>query len=159
MLAEKGKIRIWSSFAVALSIAGGAALWYQSAPEAAEAEITMYKSATCGCCKHWATHLRKAGFSVAALNRKDMNAIKAEYGVKSRLRSCHTAIVDGYVIEGHVPAADIRRLLREKPPILGLTAPGMPKKSPGMQPEGLPPKGYRVLSFDARGATSVFTQY
>jgi hypothetical protein len=88
-----------------------------------------------------------------------MHAVRAENGVRPRLRSCHTAIVDGYVIEGHVPADDIKRLLSEKPAVVGLTAPGMPHKSPGMQAEGLPPKGYSVLSFDKAGKTSVFTDY
>ncbi|VAX10942.1 CopG protein [hydrothermal vent metagenome] len=159
MLGKKKKLRLWSSFAAVLSVAGGAALWYQPALEASEVEITMYQSVTCSCCKHWATHLRKAGFSVIAQNRTDMSAIKEEYGVMSSLRSCHTAIVDGYVIEGHVPAADIKMLLQEKPAVTGLTAPGMPQKSPGMQPEGMPPKDYRVLSFDGKGRTSVVTEY
>lgn len=122
-------------------------------------EITVYKSPTCGCCTGWAEHLRRAGFTVVEKARDDMESIKQRLGVPDRLASCHTAVVDGYVIEGHVPADDIRRLLRDKPPIAGLAAPGMPQRSPGMQPPGLPPKDYDVLSFDAMGRTDVFTRY
>jgi len=88
-----------------------------------------------------------------------MDVIKAKYGVTQKLASCHTAIVDGYVIEGHVPAADVARLLKERPDVVGLTAPGMPMKSPGMQKPGQTPKNYDVLAFDADGKSQVFTHY
>ena len=88
-----------------------------------------------------------------------MNTIKQDAGLQPEFASCHTAFVDGYVIEGHVPASDIKRLLTEKPQVLGLTAPGMPQKSPGMQPEGLAPEGYDVLAFDKAGQSQVFTSY
>lgn len=92
--------------------------------------------------------------------REDMGAIKSKYGVTEKLASCHTALIGGYVIEGHVPAADVKRLLKEKPAdIVGLTAPGMPMKSPGMQAEGLPPKGYSVIAFKKNGSTKVYTRY
>lgn len=122
-------------------------------------EVLMYKDPNCGCCGAWAKHLQAEGFNVTERISNNMDAIKAEYGVAARLASCHTAIVDGYVIEGHVPADDIKRLLKERPQIAGLTAPGMPAKSPGMQAEGLPPKGYDVLSFDKRGGTAVYSHY
>ena len=122
-------------------------------------EITVYKSPTCGCCTAWVDHLKAEGFEVTAINRDDMKSIKQQYGVSDKLASCHTAIIDGYVLEGHVPASDVKRLLKEKPTIIGLTAPGMPMKSPGMQAEGLPPKGYDVLAFDKQGKTSVFSHY
>lgn len=122
-------------------------------------EITMYKSATCGCCAKWATHLEQAGFKVVSYDKTDMNSVKQDAGVQAELASCHTAFVDGYIIEGHVPAADIKRLLIEKPKIMGLTAPGMPQKSPGMQAQGLAPEGYAVLAFDKTGEAQVFTQY
>jgi hypothetical protein len=122
-------------------------------------EVTVYKSATCGCCSKWITHLENEGFKVVSHNKDDMNAIKMEAGLQPGLASCHTAFVDGYVIEGHVPASDIKRLLTEKPAVLGLTAPGMPQKSPGMQPEGLAAQGYDVLAFDKAGQTSVFKRY
>jgi len=122
-------------------------------------EIVMYKSPGCECCTGWADHLRGAGFTVIEKKREDMRAIKAQYGVPDQLASCHTAIIDGYVIEGHVPAADVQRLLEERPKVAGLTAPGMPKQSPGMQDKSLEPKNYDVLAFDKNGAFHVFTHY
>ncbi len=122
-------------------------------------QITVYKSPTCGCCTEWEDHLTMEGFEVTSIERNNMNPIKEKFGVKRNLASCHTAIVDGYVIEGHVPASDIKRLLNERPEIAGLTAPGMPKESPGMQPHGKMPKNYDVLSFDESGKTEVFTSY
>lgn len=122
-------------------------------------EVEMYKDPNCGCCGDWAKHLNAAGFRVTERLSDDMAAIKEKYGVAAHLASCHTAIIDGYIIEGHVPADDIRRLLKERPAVLGLTAPGMPMHSPGMQPEGLPPKGYDVLSFDKHGKITVYRHY
>jgi len=128
-------------------------------PAAVLPEVTVYKSATCGCCSKWITHLENEGFKVVSHDKDDMTSIKVEAGLQPELASCHTAFVDGYVIEGHVPADDIKRLLTEKPPVLGLTAPGMPQKSPGMQPEGDTPQGYDLLAFDKAGQTHVFTAY
>lgn len=123
-------------------------------------EITVYKSATCNCCRKWVDHLESEGFIVTANNENNMNAIKTSLGVIPGLASCHTATVGGYVIEGHVPAKDIIRLLTKKPEaVVGLTAPGMPKYSPGMQLSGLEPRGYDVLTFDKEGNTQVFTSY
>jgi len=122
-------------------------------------EVVMYKSPSCECCTGWAEHLTQAGFTVKVNKREDMDAIKVQYGVPKRLTSCHTALIGGYIIEGHVPAADVERLLKEKPAIAGLTAPGMPQHSPGMQAKWLPPKGYAVLAFDKNGSTHIFTQY
>lgn len=121
--------------------------------------ITVYKSATCLCCTAWVDHLEQAGFNVEAHNRQDMPAIKQQMGVAPELQSCHTATVDGYVIEGHVPADDIKRVLKERPNIAGLSAPGMPAQSPGMQAEGLTPKAYDVLSFDESGKVRVYQRY
>ncbi|MDQ6972221.1 MAG: DUF411 domain-containing protein [Mariprofundaceae bacterium] len=122
-------------------------------------EIVMYKSPTCSCCGNWAEHLRGAGFTVIEKKREDMDAIKAEFGVPEQLSSCHTAVIDGYIIEGHVPAADVKRLLKERPKVAGLTAPGMPMKSPGMQNVGQDPKNYNVLAFDKDGTAKVFSHY
>jgi len=123
-------------------------------------DMMMYKSPNCGCCSTWADTLKTAGFTVAENKDEDMDAIKAKYGVPEKLASCHTAIIDGYVIEGHVPAADVQRLLKEKPEgVVGLTAPGMPQQSPGMQPDVLEPKNYDVLAFDKDGKTTVFSHY
>ena len=121
-------------------IAGGAVLlmagllvWLPKENFADGPEVTVYKSATCGCCGKWIEHMQDAGFKVTAHNRQDMNQIKEEHGVAYELRSCHTAVVDGYVLEGHVPAGDIRRLLKERPAVDGLAVPGMPSGSPGME--------------------------
>ncbi len=122
-------------------------------------KIVMYKSPNCKCCTGWADHLRKGGFTVEVNKRDDMDVLKTKFGVSEKLASCHTAIVDGYVIEGHVPAADVERLLKERPDIVGLTAPGMPMKSPGMQEIGQQPQGYSVLAFDKDGNTTVFHRY
>ncbi len=122
-------------------------------------EITVYKSPTCGCCKGWIEHLRTEGFSVITHDRQNMSPIKKSADIPGNLQSCHTALVEGYAIEGHVPAADIKKLLKTRPDIAGLTAPGMPMKSPGMQAADLPPKDYDVLTFSKDGETTVFTKY
>jgi len=127
------------------------------APEgAAPLEIMVYKSPTCGCCKKWNDHLSASGFKVTSKDMDDVSPIKAELGVPRQLVSCHTAVIQGYVIEGHVPAADIVRLLKEKPRVVGLTAPGMPGASPGMDTGSDP---YEVLTFDAKGATTVWARH
>ncbi|HEV8261445.1 MAG TPA: DUF411 domain-containing protein [Burkholderiales bacterium] len=94
--------------------------------------ITVYKNPTCGCCEKWAQYLQKEGFEVKAVNRDDLAAIKKQAGVQPAMSACHTALVDGYVIEGHVPAQAIRKLLQERPDTRGLSVPGMPANSPGM---------------------------
>lgn len=93
--------------------------------------VTVYKSPTCGCCEKYVEYLRENGFAVKAVNESDMSAVKKRYGV-SHVASCHTALVNGYVIEGHVPVSAIRKLLKEMPAIAGISAPGMPMNSPGM---------------------------
>lgn len=99
---------------------------------AAQPEITVYKSPTCGCCEAWVEYLRAEGFEVKAIDQKELNSLKKKLGVEPEMASCHTAVVDGYVLEGHVPAAPIRRLLAERPGTKGLAVPGMPLNSPGM---------------------------
>ena len=127
-----------------------------SASAADPTEIQVYKSPTCGCCTKWVDHLRDNGFSVTVTELKDVTPIKLENGVPRRLASCHTAIIGGYVVEGHVPADDLRRLLDERPKISGLAVPGMPIGSPGM--EGPNPVRYQVLSFGI-GGTRVFSEH
>lgn len=121
------------------------------------AEIAVYKSPTCGCCSAWVDHLKDSGFQVKAYNMQNMNEIKQRLGVTPKLASCHTAVVDGYVIEGHVPATDIKRLLKERPQVKGLTVPGMPMGSPGM--EGPRKDHFDVLTFDADNKTGIYAQY
>lgn len=123
----------------------------------AEDTITVYKSPTCGCCKKWIRHLEKNGFKVEAKDTNDVVKHKIEAGVTPKLASCHTAFVDGYAIEGHVPASDIKRLLAERPAVKGLTVPGMPMGSPGM--EGPRKDRYSVLTFDEAGKTTVFSTH
>jgi hypothetical protein len=131
--------------------------WVQ-AQQAANSPVTVYKTPTCNCCSAWVEYLEDEGFTVTTHDLTDLTEIKVENGLTDpKLASCHTAIVDGYVVEGHVPANDIRRLLRERPPLVGITAPGMPQQSPGMFSRD--PKGYDVLGFDANGKVSVFSRY
>ena len=120
-------------------------------------EITVYKSPTCGCCGGWVEYLRRNGFRATVVNQYDLSQIRAQYGITRELQSCHTAVVDGYVIEGHVPADDIWRLIAEKPEATGLTAPGMPMMSPGMQ--SIEPKDYDVLLFGPDAKAAVYSRY
>ena len=121
-------------------------------------EITVYKSPTCGCCKEWVKHLQANGFSVKAHDVSDLMSYKTANGVPATLGSCHTAKVGGYVIEGHVPANDIKRLLKERPAVSGLSVPGMPNGSPGMEQGGHKDR-YDVLTFDKQGKTGVYARY
>lgn len=135
-------------------LAGGVLI--NQSPVQAE-EVVVYKSPTCGCCKEWVSHLKENGFNVTVHDQYDMQPIKRQMGVPQRLQSCHTAQVGDYVIEGHVPAADIVRLLREKLAVKGLSAPGMPMGSPGM--EGPRKDPYEVLAFQPDGRTSVYARH
>lgn len=121
------------------------------------AEITVYKTSTCGCCKSWIRHLRANGFSVSAYDVQNLDQVARQNGVSPQLRSCHTARVGGYVVEGHVPAQDIKRLLAEKPAVAGLAVPGMPQSAPGMDGPGKEP--YTVYTFNTDGRTAVYARY
>ncbi len=103
--------------------------------------------------------MKEQGFTVVIEDVKDMAPVRAKYPVPAELQGCHTAIVDGYIIEGHVPAEDIRRLLAERPDLVGLAVPGMPVGSPGMEIEGEPAQPYDVLAFDKLGNTTVYASY
>ena len=131
-------------------------MWFSATAFAAE--ITVYKSPTCGCCKEWVKHLQANGFNVIARDVPDVSRYKAANDVPVTLGSCHTATVEGYVIEGHVPASDVKRLLKERPPIRGLAVPGMPIGSPGME-QGSHKERYDVLTFDKQGNTSVYARH
>ena len=119
--------------------------------------VTVYKSPTCGCCSAWADHMRESGFAVHTIDRKDMDVIKGEKGVPQQLRSCHTATVGDYVIEGHVPASDVKKLLAEKPDAAGIAVPGMPLGSPGM--EHPRPQDYASYAFNDKGEAKVFEKH
>ncbi len=120
--------------------------------------VEMTRHPQCGCCTKWADHLREAGFEVKITETRKMWGVKRMAGVPKDLDSCHTATVGGYVVEGHVPASDIKRLLSQRPDVKGLSVPGMPIGSPGME-VGDRTEAYDVLSFDADGRTDVFQSY
>jgi hypothetical protein len=121
--------------------------------------VTVYKTPTCGCCAQWVEHLRASGFAVQTTDLADLGKLKASHRVPPQVQSCHTALVDGYVIEGHVPAADVWRLLKERPGVAGLAVPGMPIGSPGMEVPGMKVQPYDVIAFDAEGRTKVFASH
>lgn len=127
--------------------------------EAGLPEMVVYKSATCGCCKLWVQHLSEAGFSVEANDVDNMQPVKERVGVPYGMGSCHTAEVGGYFVEGHVPAEDVKRLLRERPNAKGLTVPGMPSGSPGMEVPSGSVQPYEVLLVAKDGSTSVFARH
>ncbi|MCP3985784.1 MAG: DUF411 domain-containing protein [bacterium] len=129
-----------------------------SSPILAEAPtLKVYKSPTCGCCNAWIDHLESHGFQVQAENRSDMQTVKSTNGIRAEFSSCHTGFVGGYFIEGHVPATEIQRLLREKPPIAGLSVPAMPIGSPGM--EGPNPEPYDVLAIGRDGKSRIWSSH
>ncbi|MBW2426094.1 MAG: DUF411 domain-containing protein [Deltaproteobacteria bacterium] len=150
---ESTRPRRWANVASVLVAVVVAAI-VVSAAQARDGDrtIQVYKTPTCGCCVKWIDHLREAGFVVEATNLSDLSALKLEKGVPRRLASCHTAMIEGYVIEGHVPATDIVRLLRERPKVVGLAVPGMPLGSPGMEhPDPSRHEPYEVLAFGSDG--------
>lgn len=118
--------------------------------------VLVYKTATCGCCNGWVEHMEEAGFTVDARDVRDLMSVKRDAGVPVDHSSCHTALVDGYVVEGHVPADVVKRLLAERPELAGIAVPGMPIGSPGM--EGPNPQPYRVLGFDGRGGSVIYAE-
>lgn len=124
---------------------------------AAPPTLTVYKTKTCGCCGKWVEHMRASGFKVIVNEVASTGEYRQKYGVPEKLQSCHTAVLDGYTIEGHVPAAEIQRLLKEKPKAKGLAVPGMPAGSPGM--EGSHQDAYSVVRFDEGGVLSVYQRY
>ena len=120
-------------------------------------DILVYKSPTCGCCKKWIKHLEAEGFNVTSKDTRNMKAVKEKMGVQPYLQSCHTAKVGKYYIEGHVSASDIKRLLKEKPDIKGLSVPGMPMGSPGM--EGDRKDKYNVIAIDYDNNPTVYSKH
>ncbi len=155
------KLLLAGSLAVGLTASVLAARTPESSLAPAATIMQVYKSPTCGCCKAWVEKMKAAGFDVRVtdLDEDKLQAEKAKHGVGSGLQSCHTAIVNGYVVEGHVPAADIQRLLKEKPAVIGIAAPGMPRGSPGMEVPGGAKDAYDVVAFTRAGKTSVFAKH
>lgn len=144
------KLRLHSLLLIAAL--GSTHVWAQSS-----AAVEVFKSPYCGCCGKWVEHLRQNGFQVNTHDVEDVTAARKKMGMPDRLGSCHTAKIGGYVVEGHVPAADIQRLLKEKPKALGLAVPSMPPGSPGM--ESSKPIPYQTLLVQFNGSTRVFAQH
>jgi hypothetical protein len=138
-------------------LAGLPALWAVRAA-AANAAVHVFKNPDCGCCSGWVTHLQSAGFDVKVTQVSDTAAVRKRFGMPERYGSCHTATLDGYVLEGHVPAREVRRLLQERPAALGLAVPGMPVGSPGME-MGATRDGYDVLLVDRAGTATAYARY
>ncbi|MFO7764164.1 MAG: DUF411 domain-containing protein [Wenzhouxiangellaceae bacterium] len=149
----------WVIAAMALiTITGCGAEAPPAAPDSDEAKLVVHHDPNCGCCGKWIEHMERNGFAVEAILETDMNAVKRELGVPENLPSCHTATIDGYVIEGHVPAADVQKLLADRPDAKGLSVPGMPLGSPGMEYNNQR-QAYDVVLFDDSGNMSVFNHY
>lgn len=144
-----------------LLAAGAAALLVSGCAQAASpGTLVVYKTPYCGCCKGWVAHMDRAGFSPTVKELEDLAPVRARFGVPFKLSSCHTGVIDGYVIEGHVPPDDVRRLLREKPKALGLTVPGMPIGSPGMEVPNRAAERYQtLLLLDRSGRTQVYATH
>ena len=145
----------------------GATLFAPTAARAAGRPlVTVYKDPSCGCCGAWADHIVKAGFPAKIVAEPRMNALKARFGIASALWSCHTAEVEHYLLEGHVPATALARLLAARPSVRGLAVAGMPVGSPGMEVAGMEPETYDVMAFGSelpslfmrfRGASPIST--
>ena len=139
------------------ALAAGGSLW--APPRRAPVTLTVYKSRSCGCCAEWVDYLKAAGFQTVVHDDEDMDTVKDSLGVPGGVRSCHTAQVEKYLIEGHVPAEDIQRLLKEKPKVAGLAVPGMPPSSPGMARPGDPHQPFNTVAFQHDGSTSVYAKH
>ena len=139
------------------ALAGGRSLWAAAAATDPRT-MTIYMSPTCGCCAKWVDHVKAAGFKTVVHEEEDMDTVKDSLGVPRDMRSCHTAQVEKYLIEGHVPAQDIEALLTKKPDAAGLAAPGMPASSPGMAVPGEPHQPYDVVLFRRDGSSEVFAR-
>ncbi|MBD2088557.1 DUF411 domain-containing protein [Microcoleus sp. FACHB-1515] len=122
-------------------------------------EMTVYRDPGCRCCGGWMEHLRAEGFEPKNVPTEDMEAFKRNHGISEELSSCHTAVLDGYLIEGHVPVADIQRLLADRPQIAGIAVPGMPIGTPGMESDDGVQDAFEVVSFDEQGNSAVFSAY
>ena len=122
-------------------------------------EMTVYRSPSCGCCGVWVDHAKKHGFKIEDIKTEEMEALKQKHNVPAELASCHTTIIDGYVMEGHIPADDIKRFLAEKPDdLIGLAVPGMPIGTPGMEARDIK-QPFKVLAFNDKGEVEVFKEY
>lgn len=160
---EVGKLRGYLMKLLNIFLAVGllsvnAGVQAENAESAKPVDIVVYRSPTCGCCGKWLEHLKQNNFNVKDIVTNEVQAIKDKYGVPNEMASCHTALVNGYVIEGHVPANDINALLKTKPKVVGIAVPGMPAGTPGMEMGGRKDP-YQVVSFDSEKHYQVFNSY
>lgn len=164
-MTRRAKLITGVGLGAAIAVAGMGALLMNRPAQAGAAAgrvdgagqiVTVYRTPTCGCCKAWEDHLRVNGYTVESVELASLDEVKAEHGVPRPLQSCHTAIVDGYVVEGHVPAEDVARLLAERPDIAGLAVPGMPAGSPGMALPGRAAQPFEVFAFSEGGTAEVW---
>ncbi len=148
------------TFAALVLVLGSLGFAVSAQQKLAATNVVVYKSPTCGCCSNWIAHLKANGFQVEANDVGDaqLRAVAMSGGVTDDLSSCHTAKVGGYIVEGHVPAVDIQRMLKEKPAIAGIAAPGMPMGSPGMEQGGMK-QPFDVIAFTKDGKQSVFAKH
>lgn len=121
-------------------------------------EMKVFRSPACGCCEKWIAHMKQEGFKIVDMPTDDMESVKAKLGVPGHLQSCHTAEVAGHIVEGHVPASDVKKMLKTTPKGHGISAPGMPVGSPGMEVGNLAGE-YDVILFDPKGKTKTFNKY
>ena len=121
-------------------------------------EMTVYRSPSCGCCGVWVDHAKKHGFKIKDIKTEEMEALKQKHNIPAELASCHTTIIDGYVMEGHIPVDDIKRFLAAKPDLTGLAVPGMPIGTPGMEAKDIK-QPFQVLAFNDKGEVEVFKEY
>jgi hypothetical protein len=155
MLTRRDLLRALGSGAAVAVVGPG--LLHSAVAAEAKPQITVYRSPTCDCCADWASHLKQSGFAVKVDDVANMDPVKARFKIPDALLSCHTAVVDGYAVEGHVPADVIHKLLRDRPKVAGIAVPGMPTGSPGMEHEGHR-ESYQVFTFDAAGRTQVYAR-
>ena len=153
MLSRRDFIRLTTVSAAAVATTGPLAALAATAPTR---KIIVYKSPSCGCCREWVKRVEAAGFTVVPHDVPDMTDIKTSFRVPEALSSCHTGVIAGYVIEGHVPPDLIKRVVAERPKIVGLAVPGMPVGAPGMEMNGRPADHYDVIAFDRAGKTRVY---
>lgn len=145
--------------ATALTLTLGLGFAVSSLAQSARPVVTVYKSPTCGCCSKWIQHMKTEGFDVKSTDQMDVTPIKTQYGVPLDAQSCHTALVGGYVLEGHVPASAVKKLLKDKPKVVGLAVPGMPVGSPGMEVPSGQVEAYNVMAFDKAGKQTVYEKH
>lgn len=146
---------LYTILVISLSITS--TVWAKGVETGKPVNIVVYRSPTCGCCKKWIDHLKQNNFNIQDIVTDDVQAIKDKYGVPKEMASCHTAIVDGYVVEGHVPAKDILAFLKAKPKVIGISVPGMPRGTPGMEVGAKDP--YDVMSFDRDKRFEIFSNH